>query len=88
MTSEPANHRTVLELVAADRPGLLFEVCQVLEKMGVELQNAKVSTIGERAEDVFFVTGKDNEPLDESNEQALKLALEEALTEPSARAAI
>jgi [protein-PII] uridylyltransferase len=88
MTSEPANHRTVLELVAADRPGLLFEVCQVLEKMGVELQNAKVSTIGERAEDVFFVTGKDNEPLDESDEQALKLALEDALTEPSARAAI
>jgi [protein-PII] uridylyltransferase len=88
MTSEPANNRTVLELVAADRPGLLFEVCQVLEKMGVELQNAKVSTIGERAEDVFFVTGKDNEPLDESEEQALRLALEEALTEPSARAAV
>jgi [protein-PII] uridylyltransferase len=66
----------------------LFEVCQVLEKMGVELQNAKVSTIGERAEDVFFVTGKDNESLDEAEEQALRLALEEALTEPSARAAV
>jgi [protein-PII] uridylyltransferase len=88
MTSEPANHRTVLELVAADRPGLLFEVCQVLEKMGVELQNAKVSTIGERAEDVFFVTGRDNEPLDENEEQALKRALEDALTETSTRAAV
>jgi [protein-PII] uridylyltransferase len=88
MTSEPANHRTVLELVAGDRPGLLFEVCQILEQMGVELQNAKVSTIGERAEDVFFVTDRNHQPLDEATEQELKLALEEALTETSTRAAI
>ena len=87
MTSDPANHRTVVELVAADRPGLLFEACQVLERMGVELLNAKIATIGERAEDVFFVTNKNNEPLAEADELALKSALEEALTEPSTRAA-
>jgi [protein-PII] uridylyltransferase len=87
MTADPANHRTVVELVAADRPGLLFEVCQVLKDMGVELQNAKVTTIGERAEDVFFVTDSNNETLDEAAEQALKEALEKALTEPTARAA-
>jgi [protein-PII] uridylyltransferase len=56
--------------------------------MGVELQNAKVSTIGERAEDVFFVTDRNHQPLDEATEQELKLALEEALTETSTRAAI
>ena len=82
-TPEPSNHRTVIELVAADRPGLLFEVFQELERMGVELQNAKVATIGERAEDVFFVTDKDNESLDEAKSQALKSALEKALTTPS-----
>ena len=87
MTSDPANHRTVVELVAADRPGLLFEACQVLEQMGVELLNAKIATIGESAEDVFFVTNKNNEPLTEADELALKSALEEALTEPSTRAA-
>ncbi|MGD8341273.1 MAG: [protein-PII] uridylyltransferase [Gammaproteobacteria bacterium] len=87
MMSEPANQRTVVELVAADRPGLLYEVCQVLERLGVELLNAKVATIGERAEDVFFVTGANNGPLDEAESQALKLALEEALSEPAAQAA-
>jgi len=86
-TPEPSNQRTVIELVAADRPGLLFQVFRVLEQMDVTLQNAKVTTIGERAEDVFFVTGRDNRPLDEAKSQALKSALEEALTEPSARAA-
>jgi [protein-PII] uridylyltransferase len=86
MMSEPANQRTVVELVAADRPGLLYEVCQVLERLDVELMNAKVATIGERAEDVFFVTDRNHGPLDESQSQALKLALEEALSEPSAQA--
>jgi [protein-PII] uridylyltransferase len=87
MMSEPANQRTVVELVAADRPGLLYEVCQVLERLGVELLNAKVATIGERAEDVFFVTNSEHAPLDESQSQSLKLALEEALSEPTAQAA-
>jgi [protein-PII] uridylyltransferase len=87
MTTDTANRRTVIELVAADRPGLLFEVCQVLEHMGAELLNAKVATIGERAEDVFFVTNRNNEPLSETEQEALKSALEEALTEPTARVA-
>jgi len=86
MTTEPANQRTVIELVAADRPGLLYEVCQVLERMGVDLQNAKVATIGERAEDVFYVTDKNNRPLDEAASALLKTELETALAEPSARA--
>jgi [protein-PII] uridylyltransferase len=83
---DAANNRTIIELVAADRPGLLLDVCQLLEGMDVELQNAKVATIGERAEDVFFVTDRNNEPLDETRAQAVKAALEEALSEPSARA--
>jgi [protein-PII] uridylyltransferase len=87
MTTERVNHRTIIELVAADRPGLLYQVGQVLDAHGVELQNAKVATIGERAEDVFFVTTRDNEPLGETLSARLKAALIEALTEPSAQAA-
>jgi [protein-PII] uridylyltransferase len=87
MSPDAANNRTIVELVAADRPGLLFEVCQILERLGVELQNAKVATIGERAEDVFFVTDRNDAPLDDSKAEALKTALEEGLAEPTARAA-
>ncbi len=82
MTTDPAYARTIVELVAADRPGLLYQVGQVLDRQGVELQNAKVATIGERAEDVFFVTTTDHEPLDETECAALKAALIDALSEP------
>jgi [protein-PII] uridylyltransferase len=87
MSTDPAYPRTVIELVAADRPGLLYQVGQVLDSQGIELENAKVATIGERAEDVFFVTTTARAPLDEHQCAALKAALIEALAEPSTLAA-
>ena len=81
MSTDSANQRTVVELVAADRPGLLFQVAQVLDQQGVELHNARVATIGERAEDVFFVTTRDHTPLDDDAQTALKTALEQSLSD-------
>jgi [protein-PII] uridylyltransferase len=81
ITQDPANERTVIELVASDRPGLLYQVGQVFENVGVSLQNAKVATIGERAEDVFFVTTDDNAPLDDALCSALAAALQKALSD-------
>lgn len=81
ISQETANRRTIVELVARDRPGLLYRVGQVLSRHGVDLLNAKVATIGERAEDVFFVTTEEGEPLDEALCERLKTALEEALDE-------
>ena len=57
------NNRTIMELIAADRPGFLAYVGKCLVKCDVKLQNAKISTMGERVEDVFFLTNHDNEPL-------------------------
>ena len=45
----------MLELVAGDRPGLLCDVGKVLMEERVDLQAAKIMTIGERAEDVFYL---------------------------------
>src|SRR5690606_2230011 len=81
ISRDPMNERTVIELVAGDRPGLLFQVAKVFEQHGIALQNAKIATIGERAEDVFFVTTRSNEPLDESQADALGAALRAALSE-------
>jgi [protein-PII] uridylyltransferase len=53
---DDVNHRTVLELIAGDRPGLLCEVGKVFMNERVAIHNAKIMTVGERAEDVFFVT--------------------------------
>ena len=49
----------ILSLIAADRPGLLYTVATVLAKHGACLQTAKIATLGERAEDVFLISGGD-----------------------------
>src|SRR5574343_286236 len=49
----------ILSLVAADRPGLLYSVANILAAHGANLQTAKITTLGERAEDVFLISGGD-----------------------------
>ncbi len=60
---DPSNARTVMEIIAGDRPGLLSAIGWALADSKVRLQNAKIATFGERAEDVFFVTDAGNRPL-------------------------
>lgn len=77
---DEANGRTVVELVSWDRPGLLCRVGQAFMECGVQLHNAKIATIGAQAEDVFFVTDRENRPLDDSRKYAaLRAALVEQL---------
>ncbi|PVZ20766.1 MULTISPECIES: [protein-PII] uridylyltransferase [unclassified Pseudomonas] len=54
---------TVLELAAPDRPGLLARVGKIFLDFDLSLQNAKIATLGERVEDVFFITDAANQPL-------------------------
>jgi [protein-PII] uridylyltransferase len=49
----------VLSLTAADRPGLLYTVATTLAEHGANLHTAKITTLGERAEDVFLISGGD-----------------------------
>lgn len=64
-SDDPRNGRTVLEITAGDRPGLLSQIGQALKACGLRLQNAKITTVGERAEDVFFITDASHHPLDD-----------------------
>ena len=83
VSQDPVNSRTVVELVAADRPGLLLQVGKVFEEQRVALHNAKIATLGERAEDVFFVTTLNNRRLDESRCNRLVEAIETTLSSPA-----
>ena len=49
----------ILSLVTADRPGLLYTVANILAEHGAHLHTAKITTLGERAEDVFLISGGD-----------------------------
>ena len=62
-SQDEATKRTVLELVSADQPGLLSMIGRVFHKRRILLDAAKIATIGERAEDVFFVTTADHAPI-------------------------
>jgi [protein-PII] uridylyltransferase len=62
-SDDSGNARTVMEVIAGDRPGLLSVIGWALADCRVRLQNAKIATVGERAEDVFFVTDAGNRPL-------------------------
>ncbi|NCX48488.1 MAG: [protein-PII] uridylyltransferase [Gammaproteobacteria bacterium] len=48
--------RTLIELIAPDRAGLLTTVGRVFAEFGLDLSTAKIATLGERVEDVFYVT--------------------------------
>ena len=47
--------RWLLTVSASDRTGLLYGIARVLAKNHVNLQLAKVTTLGERVEDTFLV---------------------------------
>ncbi len=61
--------RTVMEVIAADRPGFLALVGQALQHQGIRVHDARIGTIGERAEDYFHITDFDNQPLDDEQRQ-------------------
>jgi len=65
---DTGNGRTVMEVVSADRPGLLSRVAQAMLACKVRLQNAKIATFGERAEDIFFITADDNRAIDDKSQ--------------------
>jgi [protein-PII] uridylyltransferase len=49
--------RWILSVSASDRAGLLYGIARVLARHRINLQLAKISTLGERVEDTFLVDG-------------------------------
>ena len=68
-----------LDLIATDRPGLLGDIAQVFVANEVDLQTAKVMTLGDRVEDVFVIRGeKLNHP---RTQRQFERALLDAITQ-------
>ncbi len=64
---------TEVHIVATDRPGILSSIGRVFLRANVIVQAARIGTLGERIEDVFFVTDINNQPLVNDDDRA-KLA--------------
>jgi [protein-PII] uridylyltransferase len=81
-TQEPTLERTIMRLVTLDRPGLLSDVGQAFAKCKIRLQHAKITTLGARVEDIFFITDRKNQPLwANSTLECLKNAVMERMPE-------
>ena len=76
---EPADGRTVMEVVCGDRPGVLSRIGWALAGTGASVHGAKIATFGERAEDVFRLTGRSGRPLDAHERESLRAHIERAL---------
>lgn len=63
ISNDIVNQHTILEVITLDRPGLLARIGRIFMEAGVDLQNARIATLGERAEDVFFITDKQQQPI-------------------------
>ena len=63
-------NQTVMKVTAYDRAGLLSQIGTAMYRCGVTLHKAKIATYGEKAEDIFFITDKNDEPI--NNKEELK----------------
>ena len=52
---EASAHATVLEVRAADRPGVVYLVCAAVARLGIAVRSAHVDTLGPQAVDVFYL---------------------------------
>jgi [protein-PII] uridylyltransferase len=67
---------SVLEVLTPDRPGLLARIGKIFFDFDIQLQNVKIATLGERVEDVFFITDKNQKPIEDP---ALCAAIQKAI---------
>ncbi len=70
-----------LEVVTADRPGLLALISALFVEFNIELHQARIATLGERAEDIFLVkTNQDISLSDPTQAEELKRRLTERIS--------
>jgi len=63
LSHDTVRNCSVLEVITPDRPGLLACIGRVFMQFDIQLLNAKIATLGERVEDIFFIVDSHGEPL-------------------------
>lgn len=85
LSAEPGDLYSTLEITSADRPGLLARIARIFIAHDLRLHNAKISTLGERVEDIFHITDAEGHPLcGKETNRALEEAICQELDEHTA----
>ena len=61
----------MIEIIALDRAGLLGNIAQVFQQLHINIHSAKITTFGEKADDVFTISTNENMALTEEEKQQL-----------------
>jgi [protein-PII] uridylyltransferase len=79
---------TVIEVAGRDRPGLLYDLTSALSDLNLDIASAHITTFGEKAVDVFYVTDLTGKKVTaEPRQKAIKQRLETVLAgQPAAEA--
>ena len=83
ITLNAALQQNMVEIATLDHPGLLAKIGGLFMMQGLDIHSARIATLGERAEDIFFVTKKDNIPMSNSEAKTFAAQLKSALDEAS-----
>jgi [protein-PII] uridylyltransferase len=71
---------STLELNCIDKPGILAAIGKVFAEQDIQLLNARIATLGERVEDLFFIADANDKPItDPAQVERLQHALSKEL---------
>ncbi len=83
INNEDSDTFTVIEATGLDRPGLLYDLTSTLSDLSLDITSAHITTYGEKAVDVFYVTDLTGKKIvSESRHQAIRTRLTAALRAP------
>jgi [protein-PII] uridylyltransferase len=71
--------KTLMDLACSDRPGLLSNISAAMVACGVRIHDARIATLGDRVEDAFILSDKQNDPLSRKIRTELLQTLTETL---------
>lgn len=75
----PGGDALLLQIRTRDRRGLMWTVCHTIAAHGLHVRSAHLTTYGDEARDVFYVTGPDATVPDDATGRALGEAVRTAL---------
>lgn len=70
---------TQVEISVLDKKGLLSNIAYAFYQLDIKLINARIATLGERVEDVFFVCNDNDDSLSKAQQNKLEYILKERL---------
>lgn len=71
--------KTLMDLACSDRPGLLSNISAAMVACGIRIHDARIATMGDRVEDAFIISDKQNAPLSRKMRTELLKTLTETL---------